>query len=130
MFRVWAWVTIWAMSAAAPLARADGATDLQTLLHILDYVAVDYPGVIENGQIVNPAEYREQKEFASQMTVLAARLPASEEQLALQSKAATLAETIGQAARISGITPATISLLLVHLKSGVASRKGMQALSA
>jgi tRNA uridine 5-carboxymethylaminomethyl modification enzyme len=27
-------------------------------------------------------------------------------------------ETMGQAARISGITPATISLLLVHLKRG------------
>jgi tRNA uridine 5-carboxymethylaminomethyl modification enzyme len=27
-------------------------------------------------------------------------------------------ETIGQAARISGITPAAISLLLVHLKRG------------
>ncbi|MFO7578755.1 tRNA uridine-5-carboxymethylaminomethyl(34) synthesis enzyme MnmG [Nitrosomonas halophila] len=30
-------------------------------------------------------------------------------------------ETIGQAARISGITPAAISLLLVHLKRGMAS---------
>lgn len=30
-------------------------------------------------------------------------------------------ETIGQAARISGITPATISLLLVHLKRGFVS---------
>jgi tRNA uridine 5-carboxymethylaminomethyl modification enzyme len=31
-------------------------------------------------------------------------------------------ETIGQAARISGITPAAISLLLVHLKRGFAAR--------
>lgn len=30
-------------------------------------------------------------------------------------------ETLGQAARISGITPAAVSLLLVHLKRGVAS---------
>jgi tRNA uridine 5-carboxymethylaminomethyl modification enzyme len=29
-----------------------------------------------------------------------------------------LPETIGQAARISGVTPAAISLLLVHLKRG------------
>jgi tRNA uridine 5-carboxymethylaminomethyl modification enzyme len=28
-------------------------------------------------------------------------------------------ETIGQATRISGITPAAISLLLVHLKRGL-----------
>jgi hypothetical protein len=30
-------------------------------------------------------------------------------------------ETIGQASRISGITPAAISLLLVHLKRGFGS---------
>jgi len=39
-------------------------------------------------------------------------------------------ETIGQAARISGITPATISLLLVHLKVGAAARARNEALSA
>ena len=40
-------------------------------------------------------------------------------------------ETIGQAARISGITPAAISLLLVHLKSGAATPgRGAEALSA
>ncbi|MEO7465203.1 MAG: tRNA uridine-5-carboxymethylaminomethyl(34) synthesis enzyme MnmG, partial [Nitrosospira sp.] len=32
-------------------------------------------------------------------------------------------ETAGQAARISGITPATISLLLVHAKRGFFSQK-------
>jgi tRNA uridine 5-carboxymethylaminomethyl modification enzyme len=32
-------------------------------------------------------------------------------------------ETIGQAARISGVTPAAISLLLVHLKRGASARR-------
>ena len=32
-------------------------------------------------------------------------------------------ETIGQAARLSGVTPAAISLLLVHLKRGTAPQK-------
>ena len=32
-------------------------------------------------------------------------------------------ETIGQAARMQGITPAAISLLLVHLKRGFLSQK-------
>ena len=30
-------------------------------------------------------------------------------------------ETLGQAARISGVTPAAISILLVHLKRGFAN---------
>jgi tRNA uridine 5-carboxymethylaminomethyl modification enzyme len=32
-------------------------------------------------------------------------------------------ETVGQAARISGVTPAAISLLLVHLKRGFRDAK-------
>jgi tRNA uridine 5-carboxymethylaminomethyl modification enzyme len=39
-------------------------------------------------------------------------------------------ETIGQAARISGVTPAAISLLLVHLKSGAVAGRSEEALSA
>jgi tRNA uridine 5-carboxymethylaminomethyl modification enzyme len=37
-----------------------------------------------------------------------------------QKLAAQKPETLGQAARISGVTPAAISLLLVHLKRGSA----------
>lgn len=36
-------------------------------------------------------------------------------------------ETIGQASRISGITPATISLLMVHLKKGLGRRHSTAA---
>jgi tRNA uridine 5-carboxymethylaminomethyl modification enzyme len=36
-----------------------------------------------------------------------------------QKLAAQKPETLGQAARISGVTPAAISLLLVHLKRGI-----------
>ncbi len=39
-------------------------------------------------------------------------------------------ETIGQAARISGVTPAAISLLLVHLKRGLAGSAGTEDSSA
>jgi tRNA uridine 5-carboxymethylaminomethyl modification enzyme len=35
-----------------------------------------------------------------------------------QKLSAQRPETLGQAARISGVTPAAISLLLVHLKRG------------
>ncbi|HEY3459622.1 MAG TPA: tRNA uridine-5-carboxymethylaminomethyl(34) synthesis enzyme MnmG, partial [Casimicrobiaceae bacterium] len=36
-------------------------------------------------------------------------------------------ETIGQASRISGVTPAAISLLLVHLKRGAAERHAVRS---
>jgi tRNA uridine 5-carboxymethylaminomethyl modification enzyme len=35
-------------------------------------------------------------------------------------------ETLGMAARISGITPASVSLLLIHLKKGGAKTKGLK----
>jgi tRNA uridine 5-carboxymethylaminomethyl modification enzyme len=47
-----------------------------------------------------------------------------------QKLAAVRPETIGQAARISGVTPAAISLLLVHLKRSVAAREHAEARSA
>jgi tRNA uridine 5-carboxymethylaminomethyl modification enzyme len=42
---------------------------------------------------------------------------------ALQKLSRHRPETIGQASRISGITPAAISLLLVHLKRGLVAQK-------
>jgi tRNA uridine 5-carboxymethylaminomethyl modification enzyme len=40
-------------------------------------------------------------------------------------------ETVGQAARIQGITPAAVSLLLVHIKRGfVEAKASMRASSA
>jgi tRNA uridine 5-carboxymethylaminomethyl modification enzyme len=36
-------------------------------------------------------------------------------------------ETVGQASRISGITPAAISLLLVHLKRGFRAKHADQS---
>ncbi|MBK9293547.1 MAG: cytochrome c/FTR1 family iron permease [Oligoflexia bacterium] len=41
-------------------------TSSRTVVHILDYVGGDYPGAVENGKIINPAEYDEQLELLSQ----------------------------------------------------------------
>jgi len=55
----------------------------QPILHILDYVAVDYPGVFHNGKIENKQEYAEQKEFASRLVMLTSKLPESTQRTAL-----------------------------------------------
>ena len=47
-----------------------------------------------------------------------------------QKLTAVRPETLGQAARISGVTPAAISLLLVHLKRSVATRDNAEVRSA
>ena len=52
-------------SVAANAAPNTGNT-AQSLLHALDYLAVDYPQVVINGEIIDAGEYAEQREFAAQ----------------------------------------------------------------
>ena len=39
-------------------------------------------------------------------------------------------ETLGQASRISGVTPAAISLLMIHLKKGLGRRRASEDTTA
>jgi high-affinity iron transporter len=41
--------------------------DVQTLLQLVDYMGVDYPEAVENGQIINEFEYVEMVEFAERI---------------------------------------------------------------
>jgi high-affinity iron transporter len=59
-------------SAASP---TDQHAITQSILHSLDYMAVDYPQVIVHGEVINKSEYREQQDFAAAAQHLIARLP-------------------------------------------------------
>jgi high-affinity iron transporter len=58
-------------------AHADEASERETrlILHMLDYLSVDYGGSVLFGKVVNESEYREQAEFAAQSVRLISRLP-------------------------------------------------------
>ncbi len=43
------------------------------IIHLLDYIARDYPGAVEHGQIVSPTEYAEQVEFVQEIGRLTRR---------------------------------------------------------
>jgi len=73
---------------------ACGATDPSALLHMLDYVGVDYPHTVRNRQVVDAAEYDEQLEFSEQIIQRVQELPATPSQPALQERAAELATLI------------------------------------
>ncbi|BAW80621.1 iron permease FTR1 [Candidatus Nitrosoglobus terrae] len=47
----------------------------QNALHMLDYISVDYPEFIRNGQVLNPQEYQEQLEFAQAVVDIIENLP-------------------------------------------------------
>lgn len=59
-------------AAAAATTTEDKA---QTVVHMLDYVSVDYPEFVKDGKVLNEEEYREQREFATQAIALLEQLP-------------------------------------------------------
>ncbi len=91
-------------------------------------VATKYAGYID----------RQHDEIARHLALESSRLPAELDYRTVRGLSAEVQqklnlhrpETIGQASRISGMTPAAISLLLVHLKGSSARRPGTEARSA
>ena len=76
-----------AACAACAGAHADPA---QTIVHMLDYVAVDYTEAVEDGKIKNADEFKEMTEFAAQVAAQLAALPPRKESPALLRDAARL----------------------------------------
>jgi len=79
--RRWIAVATLALAASvAPVASAgaqatpDPADRAQVVLHILDYVGVDYPGAVKDGRVADQGEYDEQVDFVAQARSLIAQL--------------------------------------------------------
>ncbi len=62
-----------ALLAVSVSARAD--TTAQTIVHLLDYMSVDYPEFVKDGKVLDEAEYKEQQEFSGQVIELLGKLP-------------------------------------------------------
>jgi high-affinity iron transporter len=80
--------TVGLAAAQAPPEQA------QIILHMLDYVAVDYPEFVQDGKVLDQAEYDEQLEFARQARAMLDQLPARAEKPALLSQAEHLVTRI------------------------------------
>ena len=63
------------LPASADDTSGDNGRTFQSIIHNLEYVSVDYDGVVENGQIVDQGEYDEQLEIASHALALLQTLP-------------------------------------------------------
>ncbi len=71
--------------------RADSA---EAVLHALDYIAVDYPPTVSNGQVLDSGEYAEQVEFSAHLLTAIAGLPAAAGRDALMEQARLLSRKI------------------------------------
>jgi len=65
-----------------------------TILHLLDYVGVDYAGAVENGKIKSADEFKEMQEFAERSHDLMKTLPDNPARAALVERAARFARMI------------------------------------
>jgi high-affinity iron transporter len=86
------WSSGWSMAQPTP----DPA---HLILHMLDYVAVDYPEFVQEGVVLDQAEYDEQLEFAQQVRATLDYLPAHADKAMLLRAAEHLS------ARIQGKAP-------------------------
>ena len=70
-----------------PVHAAEGG---QAILHLLDYVAAEYPQWVKNGAVLNESEYAEQVEFSENARTLITKLDAGPERDRLQQQAQAL----------------------------------------
>ena len=68
--------------------------DARQLLHLLDYIAVEYPEFVRDGSVLDRNEYQEQVEFSNQIVRGMAALPQAPSRPSLRTSAVQLHEAI------------------------------------
>ncbi len=91
------WLCIAFAMLCSGVARA---ADPAVVLNLLDYIAVDYAGAVQDGKVADADEYKEMQEFAGQARALIAGLSEDPARPALQKAAVALAT------RVEGKAPA------------------------
>ncbi len=92
----------------------------QRLLQMLDYVGVDYPPTVAQGQVVDPVEYAEMQEFSGEIVNLLNKMPQREGKRIMLANAADVRDGINQ--RVDGNQ---ISRLTQALKQALISNYGI-----
>jgi high-affinity iron transporter len=70
-------VLLWSI---APVTAQTAPGPAHLIVHLLDYVAVDYPEFVQDGVVLDQAEYDEQLEFAQQVLTTLSQLPVHPDQ--------------------------------------------------
>ena len=95
----------------ASLSAADPQTPtstVQTTWRLLDYVAVDYSGAVQDGHVVSASEFSEMREFTATAENQLKALPQSSSKPGLLAQAATLRS------KVEGKAPAPLIARLAH----------------
>ncbi|WP_349746289.1 FTR1 family protein [Pseudomonas frederiksbergensis] len=82
--RFLAWLVLPMIAFCSFNALAETAEGAPKALHLLDYIAADYPAAVEGGKVIDEAEYLEQQTFLGELQGLIADLPAKPERSELE----------------------------------------------
>lgn len=97
-----------ALLVAAFSAHAD--TTAQTVVHVLDYVGVDYAGAVAGGKVKSEDEFKEMSGFAAEATSLLKAMPANPQRDALVADSGKLARLVQGKADPSEVAAAAAKL--------------------
>lgn len=105
--RSWLGAGLFYLAAAlvgGPASGQEPNRDAQTAWRLLDYLAVDYGGAVQNGRVVSASEFSEMQEFAGRVRTLLATLPSTPARSSLIEESRAL-----EAAIHAKASPATIA---------------------
>lgn len=89
MQRILGLLTCLLLTLTLPPASAQDDT-AGRLVHLLDYISVDYGGAVADGEVVSPGEYAEMQEFTAGVAQLVGELPPRDGRETLVDAAAAL----------------------------------------
>ena len=69
------WLIVPVLALCSFNASANSPEGASQALHLIDYIGADYPPTVEDGNVIDETEYREQLEFLSVLKGLIADLP-------------------------------------------------------
>lgn len=94
LVQLWLLATILVLAFVPVVYAQSPGQEAAVVWRLLDYIAVDYAGAVQDGTVINPAEYAEMQEFAATASEKIAALPANTRQPELREDAAHLVELI------------------------------------
>ncbi|HET7688207.1 MAG TPA: hypothetical protein VFK46_06190, partial [Candidatus Macondimonas sp.] len=109
--------------AWATPSQAANPEEVLPILQMVDYVGVDYPTFVQDGQVKNDAEYAEQREFSADIRRRVAALPETSGRTALMAAALELEQAIADKAdghRVQDLTARMTQLLQTHYPVAIA----------
>jgi high-affinity iron transporter len=112
-------LTLLVISTAAPAQPMSPQTTstVETTWKLLDYVAVDYDGAVNDGKVVSPGEFSEMNEFTATIARQIASLPMNPLKPELEQRASALHDLVTRKAPGEAIAMASHSLSAAMLKA-------------